>query len=54
MVGRGIVESEIKTGDDVDKLILFSHQVAVRVMDVYASRVQKINKDGQVLRECIG
>ena len=53
-VGRGIVESKLNTGDDVDGLILFPHQVAVRVMDVYASGVQKINKDGQVLRECIG
>ena len=54
VVGRGIVESELQTGDDVNGLILFPHQVAVRVMDVYASGVQKIHEDGQVLRDCIG
>ena len=54
MVERGIVESELKTWDDVDTFILFPHQVAVQVMDVYASGVQKINEDGQELRECIG
>ena len=54
VVGRGLVESKLQTGDDVDGLILFPHQVAVRVMEVYASGVQKTNEDGQVLRECIG
>ena len=52
VVGRGIVESELQTGDVVDGLILFSHQVAVRVMEVYASGVHKTNEDGQVLRDC--
>ena len=54
VVGRGILESELQIGDDVDGLILFPHQVAIRVMDVYASGVQKSNEDGQVLSECIG
>ena len=54
VVGREILESELQIGDDVDGLILFPHQVAVRVMDVYASGVQKCYEDGQVLRECIG
>ena len=54
VVGRGIAESELKAGDDVDGLILFPHQVAVRLTDVFTSGVQKMNEDGQVLRECIG
>ena len=54
VLGRGIVESKLQTRDDVDGLILFPHQVAVRVMEVYASGVQKTNEDGQILRECIG
>ena len=41
VVEIGIVEFELQIGDDVDRLILFPHQVAVRVMDVYASGVQK-------------
>ena len=53
VVGRGIVESELQIGDDVDGLILFPHQVAIRMMEVSTSGVQKMNKDGQVLRECI-
>ena len=39
VVGRGIVEFELQTKDDVDRLILFLHQVAVQVMDIYASGV---------------
>ena len=54
LIGRGIVESDQKIGDAVDGLTLFPHQVAVRVMEVYASGVQKMNEHGQVLRECIG
>ena len=54
VVGRGIVEYELKIGDDVDKLILFPHQVAVQLTDFFASGVHKMNEDGQVLRECIG
>ena len=53
VVRRGIVQSKLQIGDDVDGLILFLHQVAVRVMEVYGSGVQKTNEDGQVLRECI-
>ena len=53
VLGRGIFESKLQTGDDVDGLILFLHQVVVWVMEVYASGVQKTNKDGEVLRECI-
>ena len=54
VVGRGIVESGLQTGDDVGGLILFPHQVAVRVMEVYACGVNERNKDGQILRQCIG
>ena len=54
VVGRGIVEFELQTGDDVGGLILFPHQVAIRVMEVYACGVRESNEDGQVLGECIG
>ena len=50
VVGRGIVESQLRTGDDVAGLILFPHQVVVRGMEVYACGVHKSNEDGQVLR----
>ena len=54
VVGRGILLSEVQTGDDVAGLILFPHQVAVCIEEVYASGQQKQNKDGQLLREYIG
>ena len=54
VVGRGVVKSQLQTRDDVVGLILFPHQVAVRVMEVYACGVHESNEDGQVLRECIG
>ena len=54
VVGRGIVESQVQTGDDVVGLILFPHQVAVQVMDIYACGVYKSNQDCQLLRQCIG
>ena len=54
VVGRGILFSEVQTKDDVARLILFPHQVAVRIEEVYASGHQKQNEDGQLLRECIG
>ena len=54
VVGRGILLSKIQTGDNVAGLILFPHQVAVHIEEVYASDHQKQNEDGQLLRECIG
>ena len=48
------MESELQTGDDVGGLILFLHQVAVRVMEVYACGVRESNEDGQILGQCIG
>ena len=51
VVGRRIIVSEVH---DVAGLILFPHQVAVRIEEVYASGHQKQNEDGQLLRECIG
>ena len=54
VVGRGTLLSEVQTGDDVGGLILFPHQVAVRIEEVYASGQLKENEDGQVLKECIG
>ena len=53
LVGRGILLSEVQTKDDVARLILFSHQVAVRIEEVDASGHEEQNKDGQLLRECI-
>ena len=49
VVRRGIVESQLHTRDNVEGLILFYHQVAVRLMEVYACKVHKSNEDGQVL-----
>ena len=37
LVGRRILLSEVQTGDDVAGLILFPHQVAVRIKEVDAS-----------------
>ena len=54
VVGRGTLLSEVQTGDDVRGLILFPHQVAVHIKEVYASGQQKENEDGQVLKECNG
>ena len=54
VVGRRIIVSEVQTEDDVAGLILFPHQVAVCIEEVYASGHQKQNEDGQLLRECIG
>ena len=48
------MESKLQIGDDVAELILFFHQVAVRVMEVYACGVHESNEDGQVLRQYIG
>ena len=53
-VGRGVQESELKTGDDVAGLVLFPHHIAVRVMEVYACGGHESTEDGQVLRDCIG
>ena len=53
-VGRGILESQLKTGDDVAGLVLFPHHVAVRVMEVYTCGGHESTEDGQVLRDCIG
>ena len=54
IVGRRIFLFKVQTGDDVAGLILFPHQVAVCMEEVYASGHQKQNEDGQLLRECIG
>ena len=54
LIGRGVVESQLQTGDDVAGLILFPHQVALRVMELYACGIHESTEDGQVLRECIG
>ena len=48
------MESGLHTGDDVGGLILFPHQVAVQVMEVYACGVNEKNEDDQILRQCIG
>ena len=53
-VGRGVLESQLKTGDDVAGLVLFPHHVAVRVMEVYACGGYESTEDGQVLKDCIG
>ena len=39
---------------NVSGLILFPHQVVVCIEEVYGSRHQEENDDGQLLRECIG
>ena len=54
LVGRGVVESQVRIGDDVAGLILFPHQIVVRVMEVYACGILGSTEDDQVLRECIG
>ena len=54
LVGKGILLFEIQTGDDVGGLILFPHQVAVRITEVYPCGKKKQNEDGQVLKKCIG
>ena len=54
IVGKGILLSEVQTGDDVTGLILFPHQVAVRIEEVYGCGHQKKNEDGQLLTESIG
>ena len=53
-VGRGVLESQLKTRDDVAGLVLFPHHVAIRVMEVYACGGHESTEDGQVLRDCIG
>ena len=53
-VGRGVLESQLQTGDDVVGLVLFPHQVAVRVIEVNACGGHGSTEDGQELRECIG
>ena len=54
IVGKGTLLSEVQTGDDVTGLILFPHQVAVRIEEVYGSGHQKENEDGLLLIESIG
>ena len=54
LVGRGVLESELQIGDDVAGLVIFPHQIAVQVTEVYACGVHESTKDGQVLREYIG
>ena len=54
VVGKGILLSEVQTRDDVVGLILFLHQVALCIEEVYGSGHQKENEDGQLLRDCIG
>ena len=43
-VGKGTLLSEVQTRDDVGGLILFPHQVAVRIEEVYASGQLKKTK----------
>ena len=54
VVGKGILLLEVQTGDDVVGLILFPHQVAVCIEEVYGSDHEKENEDGQLLMDCIG
>ena len=53
-VGRGVLESQLQTGDDVAGLVLFPHQIAVRVTEMNACGGHESTEDGQELRECIG
>ena len=54
VVGKGILLSEIQTGDDVRGLSLFPHQVAIRIVEVYICGKEKHIEDGQVLKTCLG
>ena len=54
IVGKGTLLSEVQTGDDVTGLILFPHQIAIRIEEVYGSGYEKENEDGQLLTESIG
>ena len=53
-VGKGVLESQLQTRDNVVGFVLFPHQVTVRVMEVNACGGYESTKDGQELRECIG
>ena len=46
VVGKGILLSEVQTGDAVVGLILFPHHVALYIEEVYGSSHQKQNADG--------
>ena len=54
VVGKGILLSEIQTGDDVGGLTLFPHQVAVRIVEVFTCANENQIEDGQVLKTCLG
>ena len=53
VVGKGILLSEVQTGDNVAGLILFPHQVAIRIQEVCGSGYEQHNDDGQLLQDCI-
>ena len=46
VVGKGILLSEIQTGDDVGGLTLFPHQVAVRIVEVFTCANENQIEDG--------
>ena len=53
IVGKGTFLSKVQTEDDVTGLILFPHQVAICIEEVYGSGHEKENEDGQLLIESI-
>ena len=54
VVEKGILLSEIQTGEDVGGLSLFPHQVAVRIVEVFTCGNENETEDGQVLKTCVG
>ena len=54
VVGKGILLYKVQTRDDVAGLILFPHQVAIRIEEVCGSGYEQYNDNGQLLRDCIG
>ena len=46
LVGKGLLLSEIQTGNDVGGLTLFPHQLAVRIVEVYTCGTEKQTEDG--------
>ena len=54
LVANGVVETTIKTGHDVSGLLLFPHQCAVRVLEVYPCGSRHLNDDGEFMEHCVG
>ena len=48
------METQIQVGDNVGGLILFSHQCALRILEVHTTRLADRNEDGESLVNCIG